>query len=302
MVEAENKDTQELNNAFLEYRPKEDDPKTPDHDLLFFVSFDVVGSTAFKQSAAHIDDWLNPLKTFLEGASELFSREYQSTDPVRIFKHLGDEVVLFADAKRLDLQELVRNSYKVLDSLATKLEETSPRLSAKAACWLVCIDGANNQRLRPKPLHGQKQVPAKDIMDYDFIGKHMDEGFRVAGRFSKRRQLALSFELAWMLAHQKKEAGAFFLLEPKELPGVWGGRPYPVIWYTESPNWSDHQRHLPYFWLKQCDFCREAAKLSGPTSGLQIQEELKKIAAYHELLDSLEQQQNLLLILSLIHI
>ena len=75
---------------------------------------------------------------------------------------------------------------------------------------------------------GFEQVNVKE-----YIGIHMDEGFRVKSTFCRTGQHSLSFELAYFLdeidAHDYEK---IFYLGSAPLKGVWENNFYPILWYS----------------------------------------------------------------------
>nr|BDD45681.1 hypothetical protein 4 [bacterium] len=275
-----------------EPRPDESGTTASSQAILLFLSFDIVGSTAYKQKGGPIDDWLTPVKSFFIGTREALTAD-QTPDKIRPFKYLGDEIIFVADPTQVWLPELMEKAFDALQTAASELESHSIRLSAKGAAWLVHLEEKRNISIR---IGGEEEEqkrseerpetprtrPGKRLLgnSADVIGANMDEGFRVAGAFARRRQLAISFELAWTLSSRTDSPRAFYLSQPRPLKGVWAGVPYPPIWY--NPNvWADIEAELPYFY-KEDDLFQQMSRHRLPMRGNELEQQLRPIIAYHQ--------------------
>lgn len=206
--------------------------KTSIESIQLFLSFDIVGSTQYKES--NKDNWVEMVKEFYKKSEE----EIKGIDKsFKVLKYMGDEVLFYREINNYsDINNSVKTAYKTLHFLADWVESISNKLSIKSTIWMAPIDNQNNFSI-----HDNK----------DFIGIHLDQGFRVAGNFAKRRQLALSFEISYCLAKGDKDRQVFCLVDYRELKGVWKGNYYPVVWYSESDK--KESLKLPYDQRYKCD-------------------------------------------------
>nr|BDD45679.1 hypothetical protein 2 [bacterium] len=248
--------------------PAEQSPDT----LLLFLSFDVVGSTAYKQRHYNDKDWVQTFKDFFKYLKSAFDEDF-GQDQVKPFKYLGDELILVVDLGKVSLSKVLSAAYDKLLESADLLGKWSVDLSVKAAAWLVYMDGARNVWLV-----GDEENNLATPFD-DVLGANMDEGFRVSSNFARQRQLVLSFELAWLLCDIYPEQSMFYYARPRPLKGVWSNAPYPVIWYSPQI-WRDIELQLPYSY-DQCELFREMA-LREPIQGRELRTRLERILNYHE--------------------
>jgi len=223
-----------------------DNPPVIDR-IKIFISFDIVGSTYHKQ---HSGRWQHVFDEFQQRINDRITDFNKAINKapgskkcdIRIWKRLGDEVIYETDIVTIKYLIKVMNlSFGILHGTAAFLESKGPHLSLKGTAWICPIDGVNNVILEGKN---------------DFIGKHIDEGFRVSANFAKRRQLAVSYELAYLIAHYHDQDSftPFYFLGYRQLKGVWSNKYYPVIWY--SNHFEDSSGHLPYDEREKCDLIK----------------------------------------------
>ncbi|MEK0315564.1 hypothetical protein [Cohnella sp. 56] len=215
--------------------------------LKLFISFDIVGSTEHKQK--NPTSWQSDFNKFyveIEDNIKLLNSAIndRGTDVynIRPWKRLGDEVVFETDIiSSKYLLKALNEAFTILHKTAhylENIESAKPFLSLKAAAWICPVDHKNN--ISPEGTN-------------DYIGKHIDEGFRVAGNFAKRRQFAISCELAYLVAYFNEHSSLepFYFLGYKPLKGVWQGSYYPVIWFSNDIEQS--LDHLPYDQQEKCE-------------------------------------------------
>ncbi|THF77064.1 NUDIX hydrolase [Cohnella fermenti] len=218
--------------------------------LKLFLSFDIVGSTEHKQK--NPESWQSDFNSFyveIENRIRLLNsrinRHGREIYNIRPWKRLGDEVIFETDIiSSKYLLKALDGAFEVLHTTAQFLENNErakPYLSLKAAAWVCPVDHKSN--ISPEGTQ-------------DFIGKHIDEGFRVAGNFAKRRQLAVSCELAYLVAsfNEHSPLEPFYFLGYRPLKGVWQGSYYPVIWF--SNNLEQSLTHLPFDQQEKCELTK----------------------------------------------
>lgn len=226
--------------------------------LRLFVSMDIVGSTQYKRRRP--DEWQQPLKQFFQRVDAAVDELKQLDKEAVVWKRAGDEVILhFVIRTEAELREKIAAVYNLYHEIADRIGQSEFTLGVKAAAWLCPVDDVRNI----------------EIYADDWIGLSMDEGFRIAHNFSAVRGFALSFELAYLLSVVNLDKYLFLFLGCQELKGVWNGRFYPVIWYTEPE--SKHVRaKIPYDAQFRNDFLANAIT-SKPLDGRALQECLAPI-------------------------
>ena len=191
--------------------------------LRLFLSADLAGSTAFKQSGEP-DEWQKFFRNFYQQLPAVVIRHAEKlgepTDLLKVWKLIGDEVVFSAELKSWDQAgrclALFRNA--LLEFRRATVEATNAGLDVKAAAWTAGFPVGN---IRVEPMDGLRE---------DYVGPGMDIGFRLVKASSPRRML-IAVELAWLLTLAEANKNLiFFLGEGLELKGVAKGQSYPCIW------------------------------------------------------------------------
>lgn len=216
-------------------------PRSQRPHLRLFLSADIVGSTAFKQSAnaKNTQDlyppWFSLVLEFYQQAEQSFGANWLAMkrkedasasddifgEPPELWKTIGDEVLF---TKRIDHpgQALVcvHAWTKTLDELRTSLRKL--RLDVKSTAWLADFPIRNNeivlQRSTPEASKNDDQYYIADnqrLLDMyydaeqrssemlrDFIGPSIDTGFRLGG-FASERKFVISVELAFVLGAEQ---------------------------------------------------------------------------------------------------
>ncbi len=210
--------------------------------LVYLSSVDIVGSTALKQRN---DSWQDIISSFFNEARE-FVKDSSLNKPsgFKDWKFLGDEVVFRAHiTSKSDIEKLSEDAYKILMHLAEHVETKDIGLSAKGTVWIVPVD--NKQNIF--------------ISGEDYLGIHVDTGFRIAKAFSQQKQLALSFEIVYFIHKFHGHLERIFFLGYKELKGVWNQRLYPVFWYINETK--NIKTKIPYDLPERCKLTRELITL-----------------------------------------
>ncbi len=246
-----------------EQPPPEPQPERP-FTLLFF-SLDLAGSSALKQSLP-LGKWMSLICEFYEEAV----REQQTlaTDDDRQidlngslfpWKYIGDEVICayrltemsFAELKDV-LPKLVSKCRVVVEKLdgwvRSKGKDAKALRGVKGTAWLALIDSKYNSivEIPPRSSRGPANMSgeledaepngsqeAYRNQPIDFLGRHMDEGFRLAS-CSEPGRLAVSFDLARLLSLGSQQEDKLVMISYQNFKGIWGSRYYPIIWYEEN--------------------------------------------------------------------
>ncbi len=198
------------------------------NNLWLFVSFDLVGSTKYKETNKN---WIEGFEKYFKSIWTPLERYRTIKTRLYNFKSLGDELVYCRPLEKgygENLLKLITTMYKEsLYIMWNNVEDSSKgKLSVKATAWICPIDDLHNYEKKES-----------NILGIDCIGKHMDQGFRIVGSFARARRLTLSLELACILSkYNTGEKVYFYPLGYKQLKGVWNGNYYPVIWSSTDNN------------------------------------------------------------------
>ncbi len=233
--------------------------------LKIFLSVDVVGSTALKQSGRHFSlpegagnpldfdngDWLHLLMGFYRDFPSKLADAYAEVRDRRkkdskgtigahtrspaLWKALGDELIFSAELKgdedaAIHLEALasaINSSVHIWSEGSRKLP-----VSFKGTAWIAGFPVGNAEI--PMTVSETKASVADRIAigddRYDYSGPAMDIGFRLS-RFATPRRLIISAEVADLVIKDLVIKNRIFVEDPVELKGVLNGRPYPIFWY-----------------------------------------------------------------------
>lgn len=243
----------------------------PDYRLRIFLSVDLVGSTAFKAmeqySGSNGDDpspaWVATFRSFYTEFQKFLKTAYdeeyrasqknsphvdeQSRYPV-IWKTVGDEIIFCSRILTIEHAAVTVSAFvRALEQFAQKLKQDKLPLNVKGACWLAAFPAPNatievvtlRESSETDTITGPIKSPEairEDRADqephlFDFLGKGIDTGFRIAKNATEDR-CVLSVQMAYLLAKAatKKRFHHSLGFHGREvLKGVVNGIPYPVI-------------------------------------------------------------------------
>ena len=239
-------------------------PLCPDYRLRLFLSVDLVGSTAYKAGEGNsVDDhlqspfplWVDRIGHFYSEFPRKLGREYEKradaelpdlreTRP-HVWKTIGDEIVLCTRLHSSEHMALCIDAFlRTLESYGDSLEKSKISLDVKGAAWVAAFptpnitvpvaDTYSNWSEEAFGLQTDEDLEAqaeKEPWRFDFLGKDIDAGFRIT-KHSSAERLALSVELAYLLASACAEGGRSFRFSYSgrdTMKGVVRGRPYPLI-------------------------------------------------------------------------
>lgn len=230
-----------------------------------FLSVDLVGSTAFKAKSGEKREpnepypiWLNRTKNFyrlfpqmLIGNFDDFLSVIDGSDsfknfPPQVWKTVGDEIIFCVRLVCLEhLAACMRAFMKTLANYGASIHSIEAELDVKGCAWIASFPAPNVTTVSASRLTTDR--PTKEVGsqlyeederqadirpgDYDFLGKQIDTGFRIA-KFAQPHELSLSIDLAWLLAllKQRDLIDCQFMFRGREsLKGVISGVPYPII-------------------------------------------------------------------------
>jgi len=207
--------------------------------------------------------WVNAFRNFYTEFQKFFISSYEDEHrasckiqpegdekvcyPV-IWKTVGDEVIFCSRVLSVDHTAVTVSAFvRALEQYALKLKQDGLPLGVKGACWLAAFPAPNatievvtqKQSREDDPTIDLTKSPEaikEDRADsqphlFDFLGKGIDTGFRIAKNAAEDR-CVVSVQLAYLLAKAatKKRFHQPLGYHGREvLKGVVGGLPYPVI-------------------------------------------------------------------------
>ncbi len=226
----------------------------PSYRIRLFLSVDLVGSTAFKAESNKHDafphpDWLKKFQTFYSDFPKAVQERYAELSlkadnkvlcdkyPM-VWKTVGDEIIFCNTVlSKRHLSRAVEAFLLALSEYGDKLEmDTDGQLDVKGAGW-VSVYPTSNITLRIKGSNEEdiseelEKEADKDPRGFDFLGKHIDAGFRITKNASVDK-FATSLELAYLLAEANLEKiflRSFTYHGEEILKGVNKGHACPVI-------------------------------------------------------------------------
>lgn len=230
-----------------------------------FLSVDLSGSTAFKNSKIGEDrqemaspKWVTVFQRFYTGFPSSYQTIYQrqtnsavgANGCPTIWKAIGDELVFCGLVSNKKAVAVALMAFiEAMHEYRKDLSEQGLELNLKGAAWLAAFPEPNRavqlQRHPDQPelysaSEALENAADKRPFDFDFLGKGIDTGFRVAST-AKPERFALSVQLARLLVSGPPGLGfdhEIHFSEPTELKGVNRGEPYPRLYI-------DTMKHLP---------------------------------------------------------
>jgi hypothetical protein len=225
--------------------------------LRLFLSVDLVGSTAFKQSR---QEWLPALLNFYRDFDQIIHGQYRSfrqrsnayVAAPEFWKSNGDELLYTCDlVTRAQAVEAIHVWLSALSAYRCDLATLSEDLDVKSTAWIALFPAPNAEVFfRRGDLQFRSDVAEDAIMLQaemrdqwysgkgrqdlirDFVGPSIDTGFRLSSWASPRR-LILSADLAFLLTSSYVTADEPLPLHfsgGQKLRGVVDEQPYPMIW------------------------------------------------------------------------
>lgn len=236
-----------------------------DYRVRLFLSVDLSGSTAFKNSSAGEETstdsaprWVTVFQQFYADFPARFASEFQKQANgsvgqdgcPKLWKAVGDELVFCGRISNQKACTVALNAFiGTLHIYRKKLLDEGINLNVKGAGWLAAFPEPNRTvKLRtvqgdPDLISASEALEAsadRAPFDYDFLGKGIDTGFRVAGGATPERFI-LSVQLARLISGVGPEMGFGHDIRfdrPATLKGVNKNEPYPKLYI-------DTMLHLP---------------------------------------------------------
>lgn len=151
-----------------------------ENSLYIFFSLDICDSTKMKDQ---IPNWKDIIL-------KLYNTQEEFKDIMRVWKYVGDEIVFCTAFSGIEsLVKLINTAYKKLESVESELTKIADKegytVSIKGTMWLAYISSDSSH--------------TNQISDIDeFLGKQIDEGFRMTG-FSSNNKLLLDPKIVFIL-------------------------------------------------------------------------------------------------------
>lgn len=203
--------------------------------VTLFFSFDIVNSTQYKTIA--LKDSQQIIKNIFDKLEKMIENNIPAS---KYWRTVGDEIIFYLQTSKKDeIKDSVDIIFSILNEIKNqisngeiKLENSSidhyryPELiSIKGTCWLALVGDTTNSLNR-------KYNTGFMLNDnrLEFQGHDIDIGFRVS-KYTRKRRLALNFELAYILSEYKSCENKLHFVGYQILKGVWNSRKYPIIWY-----------------------------------------------------------------------
>jgi len=219
--------------------------------LLLFLSVDVIGSTAFKNSfdsSTGIQPWLGFFWDFYLNFPSRFnqacetlqgSRLRKKFPPPKIWKSLGDELIFYCELSHSELaSSYVKAFRKAVLNYRNEIKENKELpLSLKATAWTAGFPVINSEI---------KSENLKNKTDY--LGPHIDIGFRLS-KYSDNRKFVISAELALLISAYTSEL-KFYFDGRIDLKGINLSSGYPLVWIDMYEN-NDYRKNEDDFLQKK---------------------------------------------------
>lgn len=237
---------------------EEEDPQftCANYRVRLFLSVDLSGSTAFKNSEAGEQreraspKWVTTFETFYRDFPAKFRTNYASTKNPQsgndgcpsLWKAVGDELIFCGRVNnRKSIITALMSFINTLHDYRKLLSDEEIPLNLKGAGWLAAFPEPNRAVQLRNTTSGSSFLTASEALEaqadeqpfeYDFLGKAIDTGFRIAG-IAKPERFVLSVQLARLLVSGGPGTGfdhPIRFANPTPLKGVNGGESYPVLY------------------------------------------------------------------------
>lgn len=231
-----------------------------EYRIRLFLSVDLSGSTAFKDSPAGVDRdggatprWVTVFQRFYTDFPAKYAGNYQrlrnelsgNDQCPTLWKAVGDELIFCGrTTNKRSISVALVSFIQTLHDYRKDIFSENTDLNLKGAAWLAAFPEPNRAVQLRKANGGPDLLTASEALeeaadkrpfDYDFLGKAIDTGFRVAST-AKPQRFSLSVQLARLLTSAPRGLGNDYDIhidQPILLKGVNGGEPYPIL-YIET--------------------------------------------------------------------
>lgn len=236
---------------------KTSDQKKNKKELMLFLSFDITDSTM--QKVKHPEEWPKIIDL-------LVSLKFQH---MNYWKFNGDEILYKRKVNGLEfICRIIESVDLHLKRINTEMAKIIKDISVKATIWLALSE--------TDALHYMHNFSFQIDGEVDFVGKNIDEGFRLT-KCSSMQKIAIDPKIVYILldtydyyrnpTHRNKQIKFYGSKENVEdvnferiytqiihklhlvgysrCKGVWNNHPYPVYWYYDEIQ-SDEIRYNEY--------------------------------------------------------
>lgn len=234
------KSRQDLEKQFSSGRdlsvPEERGPR-----LYVFVSFDLVGSTDYKNKEKKV--WPFVFTQFYEVIKAEMKEKFPG---IKVWKYIGDEILFFMLAETFeDIIKIIPETFKVIKSAREHLRSAFPTVPdlpyLKGALWCAPVMTVEGSELKDLNLGAERNIAFDVVYENqnslkDFIGPDIDIGFRIA-KYVTKEKLVVSAEIAYLLLKSKASSAILKklnIVSYENMKGIWDGRYYPIIWYFDD--------------------------------------------------------------------
>jgi hypothetical protein len=279
----------------LALQPDDDDTYyvPAEYRVRLFLSVDLSGSTAFKNSKegekieqGATPKWVSVFQHFYSDFPARYRTNFQKLVSVavgddgcpEIWKAVGDELVFCGCVSNKKSVAVALTAFiSTLHEYRIYLVDNEIDLNLKGASWIAAFPEPNRTVQLKVPTGQQPFISATEAIeasadsnpfDFDFLGKAIDSGFRIAGSATPER-FVLCAQLARLIVSFGPDLGfghAIRFDQPLLLKGVNRGEPYPTLYI-------DSMTHLPSEPLRKKE--RELLKCSEAPEPDKLAEYLK---------------------------
>lgn len=207
-----------------------------------FISFDLVNSTAFKVTTPQWPPLFNNFFDFCQ----IITRNYFPKS--QTWKMIGDEILFYLPIEESEeLIEAPAKVYSLLQKSIAHLEKECKKrstLSVKATLWASEVRELRHSKFESSGANYLLKSHNGGKLTLDFLGPDIDAGFRISS-YALHGKLVIGAQLACYITTTLQNRGEtealhnLRIVSLEKLRGVWQGRHYPIIWYSEQWNSCD---------------------------------------------------------------
>lgn len=145
-----------------------------------------------------------------------------------VFKILTESVLTLKNGDFFD-----NVSMGELDTENIELMKLQNVISLQGSAWIAIIRDDNSENIEPYDNIFEKYKASSEYEINEYLGNDIDAGFRVK-KYTQDRRLAVSFELACILAERTAYLSNLNIITYKKLKGIWNESLYPIIWFHDA--------------------------------------------------------------------
>lgn len=232
------------NNKHIDKASK--DNLKSEQQLMLFLSFDITDST--RQKVLHSKEWPRIIELLVKTKFQYMN----------YWKFNGDEILYKRSINSLEfICRIIDKAYFHLRKLNTEMAKIIDNISVKATLWLALSESDAINYIHNFSFEFEDEI--------DFVGKNIDEGFRLT-KCSSMKKIAIDPKIVYVLLdtynflrhptnrdlsikfYKSKENCNLEELEQTlnetifklhlvgytKCKGVWDNNPYPVYWYYDN--------------------------------------------------------------------